>query len=104
MPESRPFARWRGLGRILPRDVRERIFEPALADLTYGWLTNRDARGRLPFGLHALGTYLGCLPAAGRGLFVRGGRLTRLGRVTVWTIAVVTVLGFALVRLAQSYD
>jgi hypothetical protein len=36
--------RWRALGRLLPRDVRERIFEPAFGDLTYHWLTSDVGR------------------------------------------------------------
>ena len=55
--------RWRALGRLLPRDVRERIFEPAFGDLTYHWLTS-DVGRRVPFGVRALSTFLGCFPVA----------------------------------------
>lgn len=53
-------------------DVRERIFEPAFGDLTYQWLSADEAR-RLPFGISALSTFLGCFPVVILRLFVWGG-------------------------------
>ncbi len=70
--------RWRALGRLLPRDVRERVFEPAFGDLTYHWLTSNDGR-HVPFGVRALSTFLGCFPVVIPRLFVKGGRLTGFG-------------------------
>lgn len=104
MPEgSGGLGRWRRLGRLLPRDVRNRVFEPALADLMHERLAGGRGARRLPFGLLALGTCLGCLPPAARRVLVRGGRLTRVGQIAIWALTVLTVLTFALVRLRQAY-
>ena len=94
--------RWRALGRLLPRDVRERIFEPAFGDLTYHWLTSHGGR-RLPFGVRALSTFLGCFPVVIPRLFVRGGRLTGFGRASVWAVAVLATVMLVLANFAQSY-
>jgi hypothetical protein len=94
--------RWRALGRFLPRDVRERVFEPAFGDLTYHWLSSDGAR-RLPFGIHALSTYLGCFPVVIPRLFVKGGRLTGLGRASVWTVAVLATVMLVVANFTQSY-
>jgi hypothetical protein len=84
---------WRWLGRLLPADIRERVFEPALGDLQRAWLTGGSRPASLPFGVYALGTYLGCVPGAVPLLFVRRGRLTRLGRTALWSA---TALALAL--------
>lgn len=103
MPDgSSGLGKWRRLGRLLPPDVREHVFEPALADLAYDRLTHEES-SRLPFGLRAVGTCLGCMPLAARRLFVRRGRLTRFGQVSMWSLTVLTVLVLALVRLRQTY-
>ena len=94
--------RWRALGRLLPRDVRERIFEPAFGDLTYHWLRSDGGRG-LPFGVRALSTYLGCFPVAIPRIFVKGGRLTGFGRASVWVVAVLATVMLVLANFAQSY-
>jgi hypothetical protein len=94
--------RWRALGRFLPRDVRERIFEPAFGDLTYQWLSSEGAR-RLPFGVRALGTFLGCFSVLIPRLFVKGGRLTGFGPASVWTVAVLATVMLVLANFAQSY-
>lgn len=95
--------RWRSLGRLLPREVRERVFEPAFADLTYAWLTSSEESRRLPFGAHAMGTYLGCFSIAIPRLFVRGGRLTRFGRFSFWALGVLATVALLVANMAQSY-
>lgn len=95
--------RWRALGRLLPREVRERVFEPAFADLTYAWLTSSEESRRLPFGAHAMGTYLGCFSIAILRLFVRGGRLTRFGRFSFWALGVLATVALLVANMAQSY-
>lgn len=95
--------RWRSLGRLLPQDVRERVFDPAFSDLIYAWLTTAEPGRRVPFGVQAVGTYVGCFPMAIPRLFVRGGRLTRLGRLTVWTLAVLGVLILAVSQITEAY-
>lgn len=82
-----PIEHWRRIGRILPRDVRERIFEPAFYDVVRVWLGERGARGRVPLGVRVLWTVLGCVRIALPGLVVSRGRLTRLGRFA-WITAV----------------
>ena len=94
--------RWLRLGALLPRDVRERVFEPAFSDMARRWLTLRGG-SRVPFGIHAFATYLACLPIAVPSCFVKAGKLTRLGRVTLWTAAVVLVVSVAWVRVTSGY-
>ena len=94
---------WRALGRLLPTDVRERIFEPAFSDLLYAWLTEADGVRAVPFGVRAVGTYVGCFPIAVPLLFVRDGRLTRFGRFTVWSTAIVSISLLVLLGVSRSY-
>jgi len=94
---------WRALGRLLPSDVRERIFEPAFSDLLYAWLTAADGDRWVPFGVRAVGTYVGCFPIAVPLMFVRDGRLTRFGRVTVWSTAIVSISLLVLLGVSRSY-
>jgi len=91
------------LGRLLPREIRVRVFEPALSDLIYRWASAPAIGRRVPFGLQALGTYVGCFPLAIPRIFVREGRLTRFGHAALW--GSVVFAGFVLVvsTLAQSY-
>lgn len=89
-PGASTISRWRWLGRLLPRDVRERVFEPAFADLTYGWLTAADRR--VPFGVRAVGTFMGCIRIAIPRVIVRHRRLTRVGKVVVWGGAAIVLV------------
>ena len=104
MPEyaQRP-ERWRALGRLLPHDVRERIFDPAFSDLVRAWITASDGRRRLPFAVQAVGTYVGCFPIAIPRLFVHNGRLTRFGRVSLWTVGLLATVALVLANIVQSY-
>lgn len=95
--------RWRLLGRLLPREIRERIFEPAFGDLMYTWLKSTEGTRRLPFGAHAMGTYVGCFSIALPRLFMRSGRLTRLGRFSLWAVGCLTTLVLVVANWAQSY-
>lgn len=95
--------RWRALGRLLPRDVRERIFDPAFSDLVYTWLNSADGPRRVAFGVKAMSTYVACFPIAIPRLFVRRGRLTRFGRLSVWAFAVICTVALAVVNIANSY-
>ena len=103
MPDPINARRWSTLGRLLPREVRERIFEPALGDLTRGWLTDGKGRGRVPFAARALATWAACIPIAIPRAFVRERRLTRLGQIVLWGSAIVVLVVFLLVNLAQEY-
>lgn len=94
--------RWQSLGRLLPKDVRERIFEPAMDDLAYERLTNVDLR--IPFWMQAVATLAGCLPIAIPRLFVREGRLTRTGRIAAVSTAVLGSLVLWVRAMAQSYQ
>jgi len=99
--EARAAARWRGLGRILPREVRERIYEPAFSDLLYRWLT-QSAPQRLPFGMYALATVLGCARIAVPRMFIRNGAPTRLTRVFVVLLLAVAVAVVILQRITRT--
>jgi len=91
------------LGRLLPREIRVRVFEPALSDLIYRWATAPAVEKRLPFGVQALGTYLGCFPVVIPRIFVQEGRLTRFGNVVLWGSAVIIGLALVVSTVARSY-
>jgi len=95
--------RWRFLGRLLPDEVRERIFDPAFADLMRAWLTGNDGRPRLPFAVQVVGTYVGCFPIAVPRLFVHDGRLTRFSRVSLLAVGILATVVLLVANLAQSY-
>lgn len=94
-----PELRWRWLGRLLPRSVRERVFEPAFADLYRDTLERRSraSASRVPFAFRALATYAGCTPPALARLFVVRGKPTRLSRA----LGVLVVVSLGLVVAAQ---
>ena len=95
--------RWRALGRLLPHDVRERIFDPAFSDLMRAWLMASKGRRRLPFAVQAVGTYVGCFPIAIPRLFVHNGRLTRFGRVSLWAVGILATVTLVVANMVQSY-
>jgi hypothetical protein len=98
------FERWRSLGRLLPADVRERLFDPAFADLTHAWLTATEKpTSGIPFGLRVLVTYMGCLSISVPRLFYRRRRLTRLSRVAVWALSVLAVVAAVVMRMTEVY-
>lgn len=90
------------MGRLLPREIRDRVFEPAFSDLLHSWLTEPDDR-RTPFGMRVVATLVGCVPIAARHLLVRAGRLTRLGRVTVWGTAIGASVVLLLLTVIRPY-
>ena len=100
-PGASTVSRWRWLGRLLPRDVRERVFEPAFADLTHEWLTAADRR--VPFGVRAVATLLGCLRIAIPRVIVRDRRLTRFGKVVVWGGAAIVLVILVVANLTEGY-
>ncbi|MEM7414360.1 MAG: hypothetical protein AAF389_02620 [Gemmatimonadota bacterium] len=100
--EMRGAERWRWVGRLLPREVRERVFEPAFEDLKYAWVVGRTDRA-MPFPVHVAVTWLACLPIVVPRALFRDGHLTRLGRAAV--IAGLLFIGAALLvsNVADSY-
>ena len=100
---GRRAGRWLALGRLLPRDVRERIFDPAFSDLMRAWLTASEGRRRLPFAVHAVGIYAGCFPIAIPRLFLDHGRLTRFGRASLVVIGVGATVALVVANLAEFY-
>jgi hypothetical protein len=100
---ARYVERWRALGRLLPQDVRERVFEPAFADLVRLWLESSGRAGRAPFGLQALGTYARCVPIAVPRVLVRHGRLTRVGHIVVWGGAALVLFVLVVINISETY-
>lgn len=80
------------LGRLFPRDIRERVFEPAFGDLLHDWLTRPAGRARVPFGIRAMAMCLTTLVAAFPDFFVRRRRVTRFGRVTLGVMTALAVI------------
>ena len=95
--------RWRALGRLLPQNVRERIFDPAFSDLLRAWLMASKGRRRFPFAVQAVGTYVGCFPIAIPRLFVHNGRLTRFGRVSLWAVGILATVTLVVANMARLY-
>lgn len=95
--------RWRALGRLLPREIRERVFDPAFSDLLRTWVKGRGSAGALPFGLHALGTFVGCVPIAVPRLFIDRGRLTRLGRVSLISVGLIVLVVLVMNSVYDAY-
>ena len=83
MPEPRLE---RALRRMLPADVRERVFDPALGDARHARTRSGDRVA--PWWLVVVTTFGGCVVPAVRTAVVRKGRLTRLGRGLVWACAI----------------
>jgi hypothetical protein len=91
------------LGRLLPREVRERIFEPAFWDVLHERLSDDPRRTHLPFAFHACGLWVGCLPIATPRLFVKDGNLTRLSRGVLWSVAVAAAVVLIFVNVVRPY-
>lgn len=90
---------------MLPREVRERVFDPALADLTRAWLTERPGVRRLPVLVRVLGMLIRCVPIAVPRLFFVRGRLTKAGRIAFGgsVVVILLVLGLSLVQEYARY-
>lgn len=109
MLSSRPPPTWNRLGRLLPRSIRELVFEPACLEL---WLRHaRDtSAGSRVSRLRLWLTFAAYFVAVGwRGVpryIVEGGRATRFGRIlktsaiSVGVLLVVLLLPW-LVELSQ---
>jgi hypothetical protein len=95
MPDP-SFDRWHALGRLLPAETRERLFDPAFADLPRAWLTT-PAGARVPFPIAVIGIWLDCLARGVPWLFVPRRPLTRVGRVCLAGTVVVTIIVVVLV-------
>ena len=97
------YARWHALGRLLPASVRERVFEPAFADLLRDSLEHSAGARTAPFAVRALGTYLGCVPPSVVRLFVVSGKLTRLARVMGVAVVVSVAVGVVAKWVGYAY-
>lgn len=81
-PVHSPAPWWTALGRLLPREVRERVFEPACYERLHDVLANRTTR-RAGVGVYAISVFVG---TAGRNLpriWFEGRRLSGLGRLAI---------------------
>lgn len=104
MPDvQRTVARWLRLGRLLPREVRERVFEPAFYDVVRTWLQSGPGSRGIPFGARALWTALRCGPIALPRAFFNHGRLTKLSRIAIGIAAVGTSVLLALLVALRPY-
>jgi len=86
---GRAIERWRRIGRLLPTEVRERVFEPAYEDLARAWLgEGAGGSGRL-FGPRALSMlFLAAVVTVPR-LILDRRRILGFAKVVVWS-AIVT--------------
>ncbi len=105
MPGPDPGASfWFRVGRILPRGIRERVFEPAYYDLVANLLTKTDGAqsGRMPprFGLLVVWTTLECVGLGVSGIFVHKGKPTR----TTWFLLGLFSLAILLLISRAGYE
>jgi len=96
---SPPTDWWTRFGKVLPKGVRERVYEPALADLRLERFESEAGTESVPFGLSALMTLLGCLPIALHWSVTRPGTLSRRSRIVLVSAVVVV----SLVVIAQYF-
>ena len=82
--------------------MRERVFEPAFADLVRRHRESGTTAASA-FGLNVLGTYAACLPVAAPHPFVRRGKLTRLGKACLASAFALVAVVLVLVRLSDGY-
>ena len=99
MRSSTPW--WTSLGHLLPREVRERVYEPACYERLREVLAGRSP-SRAGVGVYAIHVFLG---TAGRNLpriWFDGRRLSGLGRVAIG-LGVVAVGSWMVVMARYAY-
>lgn len=101
MREPSPW--WTLLGRLLPREVRERVYEPACYERLSAMLESRSP-ARVGVGIYAINVFLG---TAGRNLpriWFDGRCLSGLGRLAVGMgLTVIGAWLIVMVRYAYTY-
>ena len=104
MLESTGPGRWRAVGRLLPAEVRERVFEPAFSDLLRKHLQSRAVPGStVPFGVQVIGMLFACGPAAIPRLFIHRGRFTKIGKIAAWGLTALIVIAAAMSKIGAAY-
>lgn len=96
-------ARWRTLGRLLPAEIRTRVFDPAFSDLLRSHLTRESAGRAVPFGAQVVAMIASCLAIALPRVFVQRGSLTRFGRGVLWTASLAGLIWLVVLRLSGAY-
>ena len=92
---------WLRFGRFLPRQIRERVYEPACRD-AYIEAAGEGRGESRPWTL--IGMALDSLRVGFPFLFIHRRRLTRMGRLTLAAVFVVLVLLTAIMRTASTYQ
>jgi len=95
--DSRPW--WTWLGRLFPREVRERVFEPACYERLRDRLEDRRSALGPGVGLYAINAFLG---TAGRNLpriWFENRGLSGIGRLAVGTG--LTAIGYWVIQIVR---
>ncbi len=99
MPRSRlPTRRWFVLGRLLPREVRTRIFEPAYNDLLREWLASGEEAPPWRFGVRALGILGGSAGVGVRRALLRRERIATVLKLVAGLVTLIAILLVVLLR------
>lgn len=102
MRGSAPTPWWCRLGRLLPRDVRERVYEPACYERLRRGLEGRGRRAAwIP--LYALAAFVAVAGFNLPWVLFDGRRLSGLGKATLVVGALAITLGYAAARSRYGY-
>ncbi len=102
LSDSVPKPWWCRLGRLLPRDVRERVYEPACYERLRRGLEGRGRRATwIP--LYALAAFVAIAGFNLPWVFFDGRRLSGLGKATLVAGVVVSTLVYAAAMVRYSY-
>lgn len=98
MPESRRPESWSRIGLLLPRSLRELMYEPLCDDIWRAHVTATARAGRVGLWIRFLGCFAAAVGYSLPRYFVERNRVTAIGKVTLVVasgftlIAVVTLL------------
>lgn len=99
---STPTPWWCRLGRLLPSDVRERVYEPACYERLRRGLERHGGRATwIPF--YAVTAFVAIASFNLPWVFFDGRRLSGLGKATLMVGAVVIMLVYAVSMVRYSY-
>ena len=84
------------MGRLLPRSLRELMYEPMCDDLWRAHLTSRAAGGRFGLWLRFVGCFTASVAYSVPRYFIERGRITSLGKAAYVLAFGATVLALVL--------
>lgn len=101
MPEAARVPWWRSLGRLLPGDVRERVFEPACYEHLRRRLEGGGQTTWVP--VYALTAFFAIAGLNLPWVFFDGRRLSGLGKATLVAGVIAVTVVYALAMISYAY-